>query len=268
VGSPACPCAYSSTRRACPRARCLTPGITSAAAAATRQMFERAKSQAKKASQWRNPNNLRFEALRCVVALQATKPSVAAPFREDVVACLRSPDASLRHLAADVLYNSCTSDNLSGVAEQVRYAHSFASREGVTHRHDGGRATPLGASRLHASRPAQFIKTHRRALCSSCTSSGTQSRTTSRRTSRSRSSASSTPTPRLRSTRRPRRRCSRPPDLPRPRRGASQLSLCSLRFIRLLRIICPRSVARASDVSFALCSLCRISRSLARDERP
>jgi hypothetical protein len=81
-------------------------------------MINRAKSM--KPSQWRNPNNLHFEALRCIVALQACKPSVATPFREEIVNCLRSTDPSLRYLAADVLYNSCSADNLSSVAEQVR----------------------------------------------------------------------------------------------------------------------------------------------------
>lgn len=90
-----------------------------AAVDVTRHMFNRAKST--KPSQWRNPNNLHFEALRCIVALQACKPSVATPFREEIVHCLRSTDASLRYLAADVLYNSCSADNLSSVAEQVRF---------------------------------------------------------------------------------------------------------------------------------------------------
>ena len=108
----------------------LTPGthaanfcqtnLLNAAQGAARQMFDKARALAKKASQARNPNNLRFEALRCVIALQATKPAVATPFKEDIVVCLRSSDASLRHLAAEVLYNSTTADNLSGVAEQVR----------------------------------------------------------------------------------------------------------------------------------------------------
>ena len=89
-----------------------------AATEVTRQMFNKAKST--KPSQWRNPNNLHFEALRCIVALQACKPSVATPFREEIVHCLRSSDASLRYLSADVLYNSCSADNLSSVAEQVR----------------------------------------------------------------------------------------------------------------------------------------------------
>jgi hypothetical protein len=92
----------------------------SAAVTTTRQMFDRSKTQSKKASQWRNSNNLRYEALRCVIALQATKPGAAVPFREDVVHCLRCSDASLRHLAAEVLYNSCSSENLCGVVEQVR----------------------------------------------------------------------------------------------------------------------------------------------------
>lgn len=94
--------------------------VCCAAIEVTRQMFNRAKSM--KPSQWRNPNNLHFEALRCIVALQACKPSVATPFREEIVNCLRSSDASLRYLSADVLYNSCSADNLSSVAEQVRFA--------------------------------------------------------------------------------------------------------------------------------------------------
>lgn len=81
-----------------------------------------AKGKSIKPSQWRNPNNLQFEGLRCIVALQACKPAAATPFREEIVSCLRSSDPSLRYLAADVLYNSCSADNLTSVAEQVRPA--------------------------------------------------------------------------------------------------------------------------------------------------
>ena len=81
-----------------------------------------AKGKSIKPSQWRNPNNLQFEGLRCIVALQACKPAAATPFREEIVSCLRSSDLSLRYLAADVLYNSCSADNLTSVADQVRPA--------------------------------------------------------------------------------------------------------------------------------------------------
>eukprot|EP00892_Ulva_mutabilis_P004364 jgi/Ulvmu1/229/UM001_0233.1 len=92
------------------------PELQQRASDATRQMFAKGKSL--KPSQWRNPNNLQFEGLRCIAALQACRPAAATPFREDIVACLRSTDASLRYLAADVLYNSCSADNLSSVADQ------------------------------------------------------------------------------------------------------------------------------------------------------
>ena len=122
-------------------------------------MFEKAKSQSKKPSAWRNPNNLRYEGLRCIIALQANKPSVAVPFREDVVLCLRSADASLRLLAAEVLYNSCSADNLTGIADQVRAQYSS---------HSAGRANSgvvsLHQSRLHAA-PASRAAATQSAWC-------------------------------------------------------------------------------------------------------
>lgn len=83
-----------------------------------------AKGKSIKPSQWRNPNNLQFEGLRCIVALQACRPTAATPFREEIVGCLRSSDLSLRYLAADVLYNSCSADNLTSVADQVSTSDS------------------------------------------------------------------------------------------------------------------------------------------------
>jgi hypothetical protein len=99
--------------------------LCSAAEAATKAIFERAELQSKKSSLWRNPNNLRYEALRCVIAMQVQQPSIAKDFREEVVACLRSADPSLRLLAAEVLYNSCSPEHLLGIAKQVSTALDF-----------------------------------------------------------------------------------------------------------------------------------------------
>lgn len=124
VVTPGCPC-HCASGLSISRTRSSTAAINHppdaggahAASDATRQMFAKGKSI--KPSQWRNPNNLQFEGLRCIVALQACRPTAATPFREEIVGCLRSSDLSLRYLAADVLYNSCSADNLASVADQV-----------------------------------------------------------------------------------------------------------------------------------------------------